>query len=134
MSRAVFVSPRDVEKRAHRTITKNRIRNRGDGVEVELSILITVKDPAPIWPRAVRIFDIVLAVGVSFPNVHSGSWDWVPICVLDGTINKKWLAIGVAGYVIAIHLIDCIEAVERPKNTSFSCPGRLWVIDLVDKC
>lgn len=133
MSRTVFVPPRELEKCSHGAVGENGVRNWSDGVEVEFTLIVTVKDAASIWLAMTGFLNVVLAIGVSFPDMDLSTRNWIAIRILDRAKNKERLAVGVVGYGIPVRLLLGFATVERPKDTSLGRSWRLRMIDFVNK-
>jgi len=98
------------------TIMRNGIRHRDDGLEPELAILVRLHDTSAIGPRPVRMLHIVMARGISLPDVDFHAFDRVPGGVFDRADYDAGLALRVRGHARAGADLFGFVRVEGPEH------------------
>lgn len=117
------------EEFADGSVRGDRIRNRHDGFEIKLSLLIGVQHRALIRSRARGVLDVVETFTVGFPDVDFYAFDGGAGGGADGAGYEAGGPLGIVGDEGAVRGDFCFVGVEGAEDCSFGCVGWFGVGD-----
>lgn len=114
-----------LQQLSHRPVVGNRVRNRHDRIEPEVSIIVAGDDGPPVWAITTSVLHVVEALGVRLPDIDFGALQGVSGLVANSAENETGLAIGVARdrpTVVNMVGIMCVEG-----SQDCAVRGALWL-------
>ena len=131
MTRTVAMPFQFNEQFADRSIMRNRIRHRNNGLEPENPIAVAGHNGSLIRTVAAGVLHVVEALGVGLPDVDFDVGDRSARGIFDGTQNKAGLAVGIMGDLRPIGLWLRLVRVEGSQDGAFGAGGWFGMVDAV---
>lgn len=114
-------------------VVRDRIRNGYDSPEPEVPVIVACQYGPTVRRVAARVLHVVEALRIGLPDVDLGAGHGLPGLVPDGAEDQTLVAVGVAGYGIAIVDVVGVVRVEGPEDCSVRRILWLRVVDRVDE-
>lgn len=133
MAWAITVPLQQRQELPDRSIVRDRIRHRDNGLEPENALGIARHDSPLIRRLASLILHIVLAAAVRLPDIDFDVLDGLALRVFDGAEYEAGLAGRVVGDLGSVRLGRGIVRVEGAEHCSFGAGRGFGMVDAVDE-